>query len=134
MDLYCRFWDNVAGPNSYRPQQQLSFTEGGSRPIYIQLIDQSQDTQAEGFSPPGRRYVPQAGATLRATLLSLDQAIQAQKTATQPFPGDASVWKIDTYPSDKLRGTVSLRLELAEGSAITYALVQAALLVRSKGT
>ena len=34
---------------------------------------------------------------------------------------------------DKLRGTVSLRLALTEGSDTTYALVQAGLLVRGKG-
>lgn len=133
MDLYCRFWDNVASANSYRQAAQLSFTEGGSRPVYLQLIDQSQDTSDDGFSPPGRRYVPQPGATLLVTLLNLDQAIQVQKAAIQPFSGDASVWKIDTYPSDKLRGTVSLRLALTEGSDTTYALVQAALLVKGKG-
>ena len=133
VDLYCRFLDNVAGVNSYDPKAQLQFSEGGSRPIYLQLVNRSQDTDDQGFSPPGRRYVPQAGATLQVSLLNLDQAVQVTKAAIQPFAGDASIWKIDSYPSDKLRGTVSLRLALTEGSDTTYALVQAGLLVRGKG-
>lgn len=54
MDLYCRFLDNVAGVNSYDPKAQLQFSEGGSRPIYLQLVNRSQDTADQGFSPPGR--------------------------------------------------------------------------------
>lgn len=116
MLLTCRGLQDVSGVNSWRPAQgPLEFTEGDGPAIYIQLYDASVLTAREGFSPPGRRYVP-AGTTnaLQVTLTNLDSGKEVSRAATQPFSGDGSIWKLQLQPTDKIRGTVDMALELTE--------------------
>lgn len=130
--LGCRFLLSLANVNSYRPAERLTFYEGDSATIYLQLVDQNTG-EAECGQPPFRRYVPAAGSALRVTLRNLDSAIQATKVATQPFPGDASIWSFAVIPSDQLRGTVSLGLDLLESGLHLHSSVQPAISVRAKG-
>ncbi len=130
--LSCRFLVSVASVNSFTYAQQSTFSEGDSLAIYLQLVDQNQDDPAQGYLPAYRRHCPAPGSTLRVTLRNLDAGLQVTKTATQPFPGDASIWSFPVTSADQLRGTISLTLDLLESGSHLYANVQPALAVRAK--
>jgi hypothetical protein len=114
MLLTARILDNVAGVNSYVPAQSVEFTEGDGPSIYLQLVDATKGRASGGFNPPGLRYMPASGSTLSVLFDNLDGAKQVTKTATQPFPLDPSIWKVQLTPTDTVRGTCSLRLTLTE--------------------
>jgi hypothetical protein len=129
MLLSCRFLDNVCGANSFEYRPQLRFSEGDGPEIYIQLIDATLDRSEAGFNPGGRRYVPPTGAILQVTLDNINSANVVTRVATQPFPGDASIWKIQLLPTDKVVGTVALRLALTANGKTVSGKVMNALLV-----
>lgn len=129
MLLSCRFLDNVCGVNSFEYRPQLRFSEGDGPEIYLQLIDASQDRAEAGFNPGGRRYVPGTGAILQVTLDNINSANVVTRVASQPFPGDASIWKIQLLATDKVSGTVALRLALTVGGKTISGKVMNALLV-----
>ncbi len=131
--LSCRFLASVQGVNSYELVERLSFSEGDQLSVYLQLVDQNKDRPDSGLVPPYRRYCPAAGSTLNVTVRNLDQSLQSVKAATQPFPGDASIWSFTVFASDRLRGTISLLLDLYESSAHTYGTIPAGFSVRAKG-
>jgi hypothetical protein len=120
MLLTARILDNVAGVNSYIPVQSIEFTEGDGPALYVQLVDATKQRSSEGFNPPGQRYMPAAGSTLSVLFDNLNDALKVTKVATQPFPLDPSIWKVQLAPTDAVRGTCSLRLTLTEpGPVIT---------------
>lgn len=131
--LSCRFLLSVRDVNTFGYSERAYLTQGDQAQVYLQLVDQNLDGPDSGSSPVYRRYCPAPGSTLRVTLRNLDQAAQAYKAATQPFPGDASIWSFPVYASDQLRGTVVLQLDLFEGGSHTYGVVQPAISVRAKG-
>lgn len=131
MLLSCRILTNVQSVNSFEYASAAEFTEGDTPTIYIQLLDMSQDKAIEGFAPAGRRYMPGAGASLQVTMDNVDSAKKVGRSATQPFPQDQSIWCFPIYDSDKVRGTVTLRLELNEGGRITKGSLKAGMLVSS---
>ncbi len=130
--LSCRFLASVLNVNNYVQVDRLWFSEGDQLPVYLQLVDQNQDRPDTGIVPPYRRYCAASSSTLNVTLRNVDQAIQVTRVATQPFPGDASIWSFTVFASDRLRGSVSLLLDLYEAGAHTYANVQPGLSVRAK--
>lgn len=121
MLLSCRILDDVSGVNSYEYSSQLQITEGDTPDIYIQLINNALNRPDQGFVPSGRRYCPSGTTsnTLSVTLDNIDDAKKYTKTATQPFDQDKSIWKITLTSSDKIRGTVGLKLTLTETSGAT---------------
>jgi hypothetical protein len=131
MRLTARILENVSGVNSWQYADQASFTEGDAPTIYFQLVDASSDRADQGFVPGGRRYVPASGATLTVLIDHIDDARKLTKVATQPYAGDLSIWSIQLLSSDKLRGTLNLKLTLTESGKVTYGLVQSALGVQS---
>lgn len=131
MLLSARFLNDVANVNSFEYADVAEFTEGDPASVYIQLIDASLDKAVEGFVPSGRRYVPASGATLQVTVESIDDSKEIVRSATQPFPNDGSIWKLDFLASDKIRGTANLRLRLTEGSVVRSGLVKSGLRIHS---
>lgn len=132
MLLSCRFLDNVCGVNSFEYRPQLRFTEGDGPEIYLQLVDAALDRPESGFNPGGRRYVPPTGAVLQVTVDNINSANVVTRLASQPFPGDASIWKIQLLPTDKVTGTVALRLSLtANGKTLTGKVMNALLVTPS---
>lgn len=121
MMLSCRLLKNVDGVNSFDAATEVTFTEGDAASVYLQLVD--EDTKLG-------RYMPAVGATLEVTLDNLDSAKRVVRAATQPFAQDPSIWKVDVLPTDKVAGTVTLRLKLTEGLKVTRGSKKAALLVR----
>lgn len=131
MQLSARILKDVQGVNSFDYAEAAEFTEGDTPVIYFQILDLGKDSGLRGFMPAGRRYMPAAGATLQITLDNTDDAKKFVRAATQPFATDPSIWRIETLTTDKLRGTIAMRLLLTEGSVITRGSLKAAILVRS---
>ncbi len=122
MLLSCRVLKNVQGVNSFEYADAAEFTEGDAPSIYVQLVDAGKAQQ---------RYMPASGAALQVTFDHVDDARKIVRAATQPYALDPSIWRIDTLVTDKLRGTIPLRLKLTEGAVITYGSLAAAVLVYS---
>jgi hypothetical protein len=135
--LSCRMLNAVSDVNHWDLVETLEMSEGSlPSDIYLMLVDESLDRFASGFSPDGRRYCPPAGSTLTVTLDNVDDAKKVTRVATQPFPGDASIWKVSllTTDSGKVRGTVNVKLSLAETTPVARTItgsVKAAIGVRS---
>ena len=130
MLLSARLLNAVSSVNHFEIADAALFSEGDALTLYFQLVDASLDSAAKGFSPSGRRYVPEAGATLSVTLTNIDDAKQIVRSATLAFPADdRSIWKISILSSDGISGTSDMILRLTEGSKVTTGRVQAALRV-----
>jgi hypothetical protein len=127
MHLSARILENVSGVNSFDYANQATFTEGDTPTIYFQLVDLAKNKASEGFVPAGCRYVPEADATLTITLDHVDSARKITRAATQPFANDPSIWSFVILTTDKLRGTVNMKLALSEDGKVTNGLKQAAL-------
>lgn len=134
MLLFARTLGDVQSVNSFGYVDQVELTEGDAVAVYLQLHDKSRSAcpPADPFSF-GQRYCASSGAVLRVTMDHVDDARKITRVATQPFAQDASIWRFDLLATDKLKGTVSLRLELTEGIKITKGSVVAALRILSAG-
>jgi len=129
MLLSARFLLDVANVNSYEHAAQLEFNAGDAQVIHLQLIDAALDRAEQGFSPAGRRYMPPAGSTLQLTMLNIDDAKKVTRFATQPYAQDPSIWAVSILATDPLKGSVSLKLVLAEpGRTLNASLVPGVLL------
>lgn len=133
MLLSARPLRDVADVNHFRVADEWQMSEGDASPLFLQLIDKSTDLAEEGFKPPFRRYAPQVGATLQITFESLNVCKNIVRYATQPFVQDLSIWKITLLPTDPIRGTVTMRMKLTEGSTVTYGTLQPAIAADNGG-
>lgn len=131
MLLSARFLNDVANVNSFEYAQVGQFTRGEAASVYFQLIDASLDGALRGFEPSGRRYIPATGATLSVVVNSIDDGKKITRFATNPFPNDTSIWKLDFLPTDKIDGTATMQLTLTEGSVVRKGLVKNGLRIAS---
>lgn len=129
MRLSARMLNNVTNVNSYENVDTLQFTEGDLPPLFFQLIDASTDRAERGYVPAGRRYMPATGATLQATLGSVDSAKTITRACTQPYAQDPSIWKLMLLAGDSLTGFRDLRLVLTEGIVVTNGTLRQAISV-----
>jgi hypothetical protein len=130
MLLSCRLIQNASSVNDFDYVERFELTEGDTPSVYLQLVDLTVDKDKD---PPGRRYMPAAGAALQVTLDHLDDSKKIVRAATQPFAQDPSIWKFDILLTDVVKGTVTLRLQLTEGSKVTRGSLRAALCVQPSG-
>ncbi len=131
MLLSARILRDCANVNSFEYSNSAQFTKGDVVDVYFQLIDASLDTASENFIPPGRRYMPAAGATLQIVVENIDDAIKVTRTVSQPFTNDLSIWKVSFFASDSISGTANLRLTLVEGAKVTKGLLKNAFRIQS---
>jgi len=132
MLLSARILVNVTDVNSWEYSLDTNFTQGDANFIYFQLIDQNKDKNTQEFRPSGKRFVPASGATLQTTIGSIDNAFRLVKIATQPFPGDSSIWRIQITATDPVKsGKYALTLELNETGNITRGVTPNSIVVRS---
>lgn len=129
MILSGRILSNALSANVFDYAPAAQFTQGDQATVFIQLIDTTQDTMQQGFNPPGRRFMPAAGATLQVLLDCVDDAKKITRTLVQPFPQDPSIWRLDVLPTDKVKGTVTIRLVLNESGKETRGYIKAGMLV-----
>lgn len=129
MLLTARLLTGVCSVNTFNYTSSYEATEGDAYYLYFQLIDASLDRPEERFFPSGRRYIPDAGATLSVVLNSIDNDKKYTKTASQPFSGDASIWRIQVLSTDQVLGSVNMILSLTQSGVVTHGLVKNALSV-----
>lgn len=133
MLLSARMLTDVQSVNSFEQVDQVEFMEGDSLFVFFQLVDSTLDRSDQGFMPSGRRYVPASGSTLQVVLDNIDDAKRVTRNAVQAFPTlDGSIWKVQILPTDKIGGTVQMKLTLSEGGTIKKSLVKGALRVHSQ--
>lgn len=129
MLLGARLLSGVNSVNNFIFTPNYEASAGNAFDLYFQLTDREQHKTDQGFSPAGLRYIPGAGATVSVTALNLDASKVLTRTATKPFAGDTSIWKVSFLASDPLTGTISLKITLVEGGVVRTVAIQAAVLV-----
>jgi len=121
--------NSVASVNVWQYDDVIEFTEGDPASVYFQLVDSTLDRSRV---PAGKRYVPATAATLVCAVEALNDAKKISRTATNPFPDDRSIWKLDFYSTDSIRGTAGIRFTLTEGTAIRTGYAKNILRIQSK--
>jgi hypothetical protein len=122
---------NVVDANTYTITGQIQMTQGDSGTVYFRLVDLSKDKSDCGSHPSGRRYIPEAGASLVVTFDSVDCDKKLIRVATTPFVADQSIWSVPILPTDNLNGTINIKLTLLESNKATYAYITAFMEVSS---
>lgn len=132
MLLSARVLDAVTDVNHYLNVSQVTWVQGDTVTVYLQLIDASRSRVGlDPAVPAGFRYVPFSGATLQVQIQNLDDLKKISRFATQPFSNDPSIWALPILPTDTfLRGTPSLQLILNEGGKITSCTVQQLIMIQ----
>jgi hypothetical protein len=129
MILSCSFLTDVASVNAFQENPVFFMSEGDQVDVYLQLRDIAVNPPHAGYKPPGRRYIPASGASLKVYLdNSFDNSKVVTKQCSQPFADDRSLWKFTVLATDAIRGTRNVRLELTEGT-VKRGIVQSALRV-----
>ena len=131
MLLSARMLNDVASVNSFEVADQASWFEGDSTYMYFQLIDLSLDTDMKGFYPGGRRYMPPATTTLSVQIQNIETVKVINRLATQPFPEDASIWRIQILSTDAIHGAPQLMLTLTEPTRTLRGMVKNAVKIYS---
>ena len=126
MLLSARMLEGVADANNFNYAEAAKMTEGDTLTVYFQLVDMAKDLATAGFVPAGRRYIPATGSTLSVTFDNIDNARKVTRAATQPYPADPSIWSVQVLASDRILGTVNMRLVLTQGGIVTQGIVLAA--------
>ncbi len=129
MLLTGRILINVADVNTWEYADEARFTQGDQTYVYFQLIDAEKDKSAK---LPGKRYTPASGSVLTMTIHSIDAAKTYAKVATQPFPGDLSIWRIQVLSTDTIVGTASMKISLTETSVVTRGVIKNALSITAQ--
>lgn len=131
MLLSARMLNDVASVNSFEVADQASWFEGDATYMYFQLIDISLDTDMKGFYPSGRRYMPPATSTLTVQIQNIETVKVINRLATQPFPEDASIWRIQILSTDAIHGAPQLMLTLVEPARTIKGMVKNAVKIYS---
>lgn len=99
--------DSTVNKLTYLNQVELSPGETGT--IMFQLIDMVS----------GNRYMPEAGATMTAKMVSTNNNNVISKIPSKPFATDGSIWSfpMSAVDSQKAAG-VNLEIVLTEGSNV----------------
>lgn len=134
MLLSARILKDVSSVNSFEIAEVAEFTEGSVTSVYFQLIDSSVNPASCGFNPTGRRFIPASGSTLQCVVQHVDDAIKITRFATNPYADDRSIWKLDFFSTDKIRGTCNLQVTLTEGVVTTTGLVKSVFRIYPKST
>lgn len=129
MLLSARILSQISSVNSFEYADNAQWNAGDTVTLTIQLVDMTQNPASQGFYPAGIRYMAATGATLSVTLTNIDSAVQIQRYATQPYAQDPSIWQISILPSDAIRGTCDLVINLNESGKVTAGRVKAAVLI-----
>ena len=131
MLLSARPLNDVASVNSWEHTDEATWYEGDATYVYLQLLDASLDTDQRGYHPPGRRYMPPALSTMTVQIQNIDTNKVITRTATQPFPEDASIWRIQILATDAVHGAPQLLLTLTEPTRTIRGLVKNAVKIYS---
>lgn len=129
MRLSARMLKNVVDVNHWQHSSQAYVSEGQPNDIFIQLIDLDWSTkdspeQSAAFPQFPVRYISQdAGISVKATFLAIDDDEEFEVTATQPFTDDKSIWKF-TLTASQIPNAGNLLITVTENSVDKSFVVQ----------
>lgn len=87
MKLSVKFLKNVVNVNTFQYFENWDISEGSAQRLYFQIVDLHKE---------GIRYMSQETPLLVSVKFpSIDSDIAIEKTATQPFADDKSIWYVD---------------------------------------
>lgn len=105
MKLSAKFLKNVANINTFQYADQWDIAEGSIHRLYFQIVDKLKDNL---------RYMSQATViTASVTFVSIDDASEIVKTATQAWVDDKSIWYID-LASNEVPNSGAVKFSLTE--------------------
>lgn len=115
--LSARTLRGFTNANNFADWKDPTIVEGSDARVYLRLTDSSLDTAEDGYQPPGRRYLPEAGASLEVSLSAAPGLKVIRRAAFMPAPADdRSIWAFDVRAADGLTGTAIINLRLIESS------------------
>ena len=118
MKLSAKFLKNVENINNFQYASQWDIAEGSAQTLYFQIIDKLKDDL---------RYISQATITdsVTVTFLSIDDNSEIVKIATQPWPDDKSIWRIN-LAVDEVPNSGAVKFSITEdGVTKTFRVSQA---------
>lgn len=118
MKLSARILTDVQSVNSFTYNTEQGAWKGDSIFVYFQLVDMDKNLAQYGFNPSGLRYNPPATSTVTVTFLNIDSAKQFSRQAVQPFPQDASIWRVSILATDPVDATQQLKFQVLEPGSI----------------
>jgi hypothetical protein len=131
MRLSAKMLKNALSVNYYQYEDQVNIIEGQDNEFYFQLVNLDLMTygkDSEALPDHPLRYMPASGATVTASFDSLFDENKFEKSATQPFPQDPSIWKI-TFAADELPRTGNFSITLNENGSIKKSSIRHAISV-----
>jgi hypothetical protein len=119
MRLAFEILDDVNNVNSFKEVSEYVMVSGNPDILYVRLINLAQPLDPSNTSLYNR-YIPGVGATVTANFTSIDDSKSISRAATNPFPGDTSIFSIPILATDSIMPD-SLELTLVDGAS-TYTL------------
>lgn len=106
---------SVQNVNSFQRNTQTVIRQGNPTTIYFQLVDLEQtDTYGQPL-----RYVPASGASITATINSINSANVVSRLASQPYSSDdRSIWSLNILSSDS-PASGNFDIQLSESGVVT---------------
>jgi len=131
MRLSAKLLKNVSSVNHFQYEDQAYIVEGSSNEFYFQLVDLDKLTygkDSEALPDHPLRYMPATGSTIVAEFDSLFEDDQFTINATQPFPQDASIWKVE-MTEEQIPKSGNFIFTLTENSKSKRVVVRSAITV-----
>jgi hypothetical protein len=122
MRIYIRPLKNVDNVNAFAYSSEFSVYDGQPNDLYFQIVDLDR---GENF-----RYMPVAGSSASLSFLNIDSSKQFERSGSQPFPLDPSIWKVSTSASE-LMTSGNVVLNLTENGITRKYLVQSVIYTNS---
>jgi hypothetical protein len=121
MKLSAKLLKNVANVNCFPFAVERDIAEGSAQRLYFQIVDKLKDDL---------RYLSQALVIdeVKVTFLSIDDATEIVKTATQAWSDDKSIWYIDLTASE-VPNSGAVKFSITEDGAQTQFKVDQAIVV-----
>ena len=110
MKLGIQMLESESTVNNMIPVNQLEISPGETATIMFQLVNATTK----------QRYMPAAGATMTARMVSTNNANVISKIPTQPFSADdRSIWSFPMSAADTQKAAgVNLEIVLTEGANV----------------
>lgn len=98
--------DKVSDVNHFSEVEVIELIRGNPYSLYFRVVQPNKDSL---------RYVPAASSTGLVKFKHTNDAKKINRAATNPFPEDRSIWKIDLLPTDEIQFD-SMTFQLTDGT------------------
>ena len=121
MKLGIQMLDSESSLNNLILVNQLEIHPGETATVMFQMV----------IASTGQRYIPAAGATMTARLMSSNNANIITKIPTQPFAADdRSIWSFSLSTADTTKAAgVNMEIVLTEGAQVKKVWAQSVVVV-----